>query len=291
MNLNKFLVKPGKRVNLNDFDPGFTGKFTKDKALEILSSDTEKLAKLQDIMYAQNRYGALGVFQALDGAGKDSIARAVMAKVHHSGCNFVPFGSPTAHELDHTYLWRHMLVEPQRGHFDIWIRSHLEEVLSVKTHQEFLASQHLPDELRDKDIWERRYGEIRNYYDYLFCNGIIVVVIFLHISREKQWEQLWERVDDPKKNWKSSIKDIEERNKYWNKYHRAAEKMLSKTSTSNTHAYIVPADHRWFAKMLIARIFVQELEKLNLCYPKLTKERKREIEQTRKLLLIEKKNR
>lgn len=288
MDLKPFLVVPGKKLRLSDYDPGYTGKYTKDKALEKLEGDTRRLGKLQDTMYAQNQYGALGIFQAIDGAGKDTIARAVMSKVHHAGCNFVPFGAPTAHELDHTYLWRHMLVEPQRGHFDIWIRSHLEEVLVARTHPEILAGQHLPEELKGKNIWGRRYQEIRNYHRYLVDNGIIPTIIFLHISWERQWEQLLERVEDPAKYWKSSVKDVEEREKYWKEYHRAVEAMLAEISTDYAPAYIVPADHRWFAKMVVARIFVQRLGELDLRYPKLTKERKKEIKRTRELLLAEK---
>ncbi|MDP3792195.1 MAG: polyphosphate kinase 2 family protein [bacterium] len=289
MDLKLFLVSPGQKVKLKNYDPDFTGGLKKGEARKQFEKDSKRLGEFQDMMFAQNprTYGALGVFQAPDGAGKDSVAQAVMSQVRHSGCRFTSFGVPTDHELDHAYQWRHALAEPRRGCFDIWIRSHLEEVLAARVHPEVLARQHLPEKLKDKDIWKRRYAELRNYHWYLFSNGFTVTIIFLHISWEEQWKQLYERIADPTKHWKSSIKDVQERQKHWRIYHKAVETMLSEISTENTHAYVVPADHRWFAKMLVARIFVQELEKLNLRYPKLTGERKKEIEETKRLLLAE----
>ncbi|OGM96291.1 MAG: hypothetical protein A3B86_04070 [Candidatus Yanofskybacteria bacterium RIFCSPHIGHO2_02_FULL_38_22b] len=292
MNLSKFLVKPRHKVNLNKYDPGFTAGWDKKDARVQLDVDTETLAKFQDMMFAQKPRieGFLAIFQARDGAGKDSIAEAVMSKVHHAGCHFTPFGVPTEEDLDYGYLHRHMLTEPKRGHFSVWIRSHLEEVLIAKIRPEVLAKQHLPKSLKDEHIWKRRYEEIRNYHQYLAQNGFIVVIIFLHISQEEQWKQLHERVVDTTKYHKSSIKDVHERQILWNEYQKAVEKMLFELSTKHAHAYVVPADHRWFAKMLVARIFVQELEKLDLCYPKPTGDRKKEIAETRRLLEEEKKS-
>ena len=285
MDLNQFLIRPGSKIRLSDHDTAFKGKFSKSKALKELEKQALRLGELQDVMYAQNLYGALGVFQAIDGAGKDSVSRAVMTHVHSAGSRVTPFVAPSKHELDHTYLWRHMAAEPERGHFDIWIRSHLEEVLAVKIHPEILASQRLPDELKDKNIWRRRYQEIRNYHQYLRNNGIVVIVLFLHISFEEQWERLHDRTEDPKKHWKSSIGDIFERKKYWKAYHGAAERMLSEVG-----GYVVPADHKWFAKMLVAKIFVRELEKLELHYPKLNKKQREDLKETKRLLLAERRS-
>lgn len=291
MDLSPFLIKPESPVNLNKYDPGFTAGWEKEDASKQLENDTTLLAVFQDMMFSQKPKtdSFLAIFQARDGAGKDSVAEAVMSKIHHAGCNFTPFGVPTEDDLAYGYLHRHILAEPKRGHFGVWIRSHLEEVLVAKVHPEILDNQHIPERLKGKNIWRKRYQQMRNYHQYLHENGFLVVIIFLYISWEEQWKQLYERVIDSKKHHKSSVRDVQERQKYWDAYREAAETMLSELSTTSfAHVYVVPADHRWFAKMLTARIFVQELETLDLSYPKLTGERKKEIEETRKLLEVEK---
>lgn len=276
--LGDILVTPGRRISLKkDFDPGFTGGY-KDKAgaLEKVAANVDRLAELQEKLYAQDVYALLIVFQAMDAAGKDGAIRHVMSGVNPQGCQVTSFKSPSPEELDHDYLWRAAKALPARGMIGIFNRSYYEEVLVVRVHPEFLEKQKLPGEIVDKNIWKRRYEEINNFEKYLVNNGIQILKFFLDISKDEQRKRFLSRIDEPEKNWKFSVADYKERG-FWKDYQRAFEDMLNNTSTEEAPWIVIPADNKWFARLAVSEAVCAVLENLDLKFPKVGKARRAEL--------------
>jgi len=287
MKHSDYLIRPGRKVNLKDFDPAAHDKFKdKDEASEKLKEDVESLKELQDIFYAADTYSLLIIFQAMDAAGKDGAIKHVMSGLNPQGCQVASFKSPSAREIDHDYLWRSNLFLPERGNIGIFNRSYYEEVLVVRVHPEILASQKIPADLKKDGIWKRRYREINNFEEYLNDNGTKIVKFFLNISKAEQKKRFLERINNPEKNWKLSPADVKERG-FWDDYQRAYEEMLAHTSTEKAPWYVVPADHKWFTRAVIADILVKTLKSLHFQYPKLDEARLAALEESRKLLEAE----
>ncbi|MFO1090611.1 MAG: polyphosphate kinase 2 family protein [Hyphomicrobiales bacterium] len=287
--LRDICVEPGSRVSLKkQFDPDFTGG-TEDKvgALEKLSSNVQRMAELQEILYAQDIYSLLLIFQAMDAAGKDGAIRHVMSGVNPQGCQVTSFKTPSSQELDHDYLWRARQALPARGMIGIFNRSYYEEVLVVRVHKELLVKQRLPEWARDDQLWTRRFKEINDFEKYLVRNGTIVLKFFLNISREEQKKRFLSRIEETDKNWKFSIADYRERG-YWDEYMAAFEDMLSNTSTEWAPWFVIPADNKWFARLAISQIVTSAMESLNLKVPEVSDERRKELAQIREQLLNEK---
>jgi PPK2 family polyphosphate:nucleotide phosphotransferase len=273
--LDSLMVPPGKKIDLlKDYDPGYVGNFMKkEDAEEAGAEGIRLLAEQQDKLYAQNNYALLIVLQAMDAAGKDSMIKHVMSGVNPQGVQVTNFIEPSAEELDHDYLWRTFKALPRRGTIGIFDRSHYEEVLVVKVHPEFLDRQHIPPQLKGKEIWSRRYDEINCFEQYLANNGIIVIKFFLNVSKEEQKKRFLERVDNPGKNWKFSAADIRER-KLWDEYMDAYQSMLNATSTPQAPWYIIPADHKWFARLAVTSVINRTVDRLRLAYPQASEEEK-----------------
>jgi PPK2 family polyphosphate:nucleotide phosphotransferase len=273
--VNELKVPPDRQIDLKgDFDPGYTAHIlSKEDAQEQLAAGIQELAEGQDRLYAQNTYALLINLQAMDAAGKDSTIKHVMSGVNPQGVQVKSFKVPSEEELDHDYLWRNFKELPGRGNIGIFNRSYYEEVLVVRVHPDLLDRQRLPPRLKGRDIWERRYREINNFEKYLTDNGVVVLKIFLHVSKETQKKRFLERVDQPDKNWKFSAADIHER-QYWDSYMDAYEEMLNHTSTSWAPWYIIPADHKWFTRLAVVSIINHTLEGLKLAYPKVSPEQK-----------------
>ncbi len=285
---SKLVVKPGSKVRLKNFDPKYTGGFrSRSEAEADFAKDTARLAKYQDILYAQNDYAMLVIFQAMDAAGKDGCIKHVMSGVNPQGCQVYSFKAPSSKELDHDYLWRTMCALPERGNIGIFNRSYYEETLVVRVHPEILNFQQLPSTTRKGDIWERRFRQIRNFEKYLVENGIAVVKFFLNVSRDEQKARFLERIRNPEKNWKFSASDVKERH-HWKAYMSAYEKMLSATSTKEAKWYVIPADEKWFAHAAVADVIAHELKGLGLKYPKLGKEQQSGLAEAERMLLAEK---
>jgi PPK2 family polyphosphate:nucleotide phosphotransferase len=289
MNHDRFCVRPGKRIKLSNHDPGFTGNFkSKEEVEEMLGTDIEKLARLQDVLYAQDIYALLLIFQAMDAAGKDGIIKHIMSGVNPQGCQVFSFKSPSQEELDHDFLWRQMKALPERGRIGIFNRSYYEEVLIVRVHPEILDGQRIPlKEKNRKDIWKRRYEDINAVERYLTRNGTVILKFFLNISKKEQKERFLERIDQPEKNWKFSFADLKERDR-WKDYMHAYEEMLSATSTEWAPWHIIPANKKWFARAAVADIVSDKLKSLDLRYPEVSKTHKEELSRARKILEGEK---
>lgn len=285
MKYDKFLVPPGGKIDLSDYDPGYAGKFkSKDEAEKELQEDIEMLARLQDVLYANNRYALLLIFQAMDAAGKDGIIKHIMSGVNPQGCQVYAFKTPSQEELDHDFMWRNMKALPERGRIGIFNRSYYEEVLIVRVHPEILQGQRIPrEEQESKDIWKHRYEDINNIERYLTRNGIVILKFFLHVSRQEQKKRFLERIERPEKNWKFALSDIRERD-YWDRYMEAYEDMLNATSTKWAPWYVIPADKKWFTRAAVADILTDRLKSLNLGYPEVTEDRKRELVEGKRLL-------
>jgi PPK2 family polyphosphate:nucleotide phosphotransferase len=284
MNHESFIVPPGKKVRLKDFDPGFTGKFReKEEAREKLAADIERLAKYQDILYAQDSKALLIIFQALDAAGKDSAIKHVMSGVNPQGTQVFAFKAPSAEELDHDYLWRCHKAIPERGRIGIFNRSYYEETIVVRVHPEFLISQRLPEQSGKKDLWQQRFEQINDFERYLVRNGVEILKFFLNVSKEEQRQRFLARLNTPEKNWKFALGDVHERS-HWNDYRHAFEEVFNHTSTKWAPWYVIPADHKWFTHTAVADIIVSKLKSMNLKYPTVTKARLKELDQARKLL-------
>lgn len=277
------VVKPGTKVNLNDFDPGFTGDLKKKAAKEFLQQGIEDLASYQDRLYAQNTYALLLIFQAMDAAGKDSTIKHVMSGINPQGCQVFSFKQPSAEELDHDYLWRSFKALPERGRIGIFNRSYYEEVLVVRVHPELLANQQIPDSRRGKHIWKQRFEDINNFEKYLVNNGIVVMKFFLNVSKAEQKERFLERIDRPEKNWKFSLADAKERG-YWDDYMAAYEDALTHTSTDWAPWHVIPADHKWFTRLAVSNFVNQKLESLNLSYPELEENHLERLQEARVML-------
>ncbi len=271
MNLNEFKVKEGKKIYLKNFDPGYTGEYDNKKAAtKRLERNKVKMAALQDKLYAHDRHSILIIFQAMDAAGKDSAIKHVMSGLNPQGTQVFSFKQPSKEELDHDYLWRTTKALPERGRIGIFNRSYYEEVLVVKVHN-LIKYQKIPEELIDKNIWKNRYRQIRNFEDHIYKNGTTVIKFFLHLSKNEQKRRFLKRLDTPSKNWKFSAADLNER-KLWDEYQKCYEEAINKTSTKNSPWYIVPADNKWFTRLVVSEIIVQTLKKLKIEYPKLSAE-------------------
>lgn len=285
MDLKYLLVPPGKRIKLKRYDPGYTGKFkSKRAAKKKLQQDIRKLKEYQDVLYAQNIYAILLVFQALDAAGKDSVIKHIMSGVNPQGCEVFSFKIPSAEELDHDYLWRYAKDLPERGRIGIFNRSYYEEVLVVRVHPEILAKQQLPPELKkNSHIWKDRYEQINNFEKYLTENGIVVLKFFLNVSRKEQKSRFLQRIALSEKNWKFSATDAQER-RHWNAYMKAYEDVFNHTSTRWAPWHIIPADHKWFTRVAAADVIVSRLKSLKLSYPTVTKQQKQTLLEVKKKL-------
>lgn len=279
-----FIVPPDTKVKLKDYDPGYTDGVT-DKAAsqETLREGVEKLAKYQDMLYAQDTHAVLLIFQAMDAAGKDGTIKHVMSGINPQGCQVFSFKAPSHEELDHDYLWRSSKALPERGRIGIFNRSYYEEVLVVRVHPELLKRQQLPPDRVDKHIWHRRFEEINNFEKYLTNNGVVVLKFFLNVSKEQQKKRFLARIDEPEKNWKFSAADARER-QYWDDYMDAYEAVFSHTSTEWAPWHIIPADHKWFTRLAVSDIIVSKLKSLNLAYPTVSDQRRQELLEVRKLL-------
>jgi PPK2 family polyphosphate:nucleotide phosphotransferase len=285
-----FRVTTGKGFSLSKVDPGDTlwlKSEDKPKAKEALATGVGALAELQDQLYAQDRWGVLLIFQAMDAAGKDGAIKHVMSGVNPQGCDVHAFKSPSAEDIDHDYLWRCMKVLPNRGHIGIFNRSYYEETLVVRVHPEFLAKQKLPPELITKHIWKDRFADIRNFEQYLTNNGVVVRKFFLHVSKKEQKRRFLERIENPDKNWKFSANDAAER-EHWDDYMAAYDDMIRQTSTAAAPWYVVPADNKWFTRVVVAAAVIETLASLNLAYPEVGPEKLKELA-TAKAALVGKK--
>ena len=284
LRLKHIMVPPGHKISLRkDYDPEFTAGF-KDKkdARKKLEKNIAELAEYQDILYAQDTYALLLIFQAMDAAGKDGAIKHVMSGVNPQGCQVYSFKSPSAEELDHDYLWRTNKVMPERGRIGIFNRSYYEEVLVVRVHPELLDHQKIPPSARE-NIWKRRYDQINNMEKYLSENGVVILKFFLNVSKEEQKKRFLERIDRPEKNWKFSTADAKER-AFWDNYQQAYEDCLNRTSTEWAPWFVVPADNKWFTRLTVSEIIVRTLKRLNLRYPEVSEERRQELLEIRKLL-------
>jgi len=271
-------VPAGKKINLRkDYDPGFRAPgWEKEQANQRLAEGIRILAEQQDKLYAQNTYGLLIVLQALDAAGKDGTIKHVMSGLNPQGVQVTSFKAPSEEELDHDYMWRNFIVLPKRGNIGIFNRSYYEEVLVVRVHKELLDREHLPSGIDRKKIWRQRFEEINNFERYLVSNGIIVLKFFLYVSKDEQKRRFLERVDLSEKNWKFSASDIRER-RYWDEYIDAYEDLFNHTSTEWAPWYIIPADTKWLSHLAVAGIIYHTLSELNLAYPVVSDEAKRDL--------------
>jgi PPK2 family polyphosphate:nucleotide phosphotransferase len=277
-----FRVEPGSKVVLKkDFDPGATpGAQSKQWAQDLLVRGVEVLSEYQARLAAQDTYGVLVVLQAMDAAGKDGTIRHVMSGVNPQGVSVKSFKVPSNEELDHDYLWRYAQRLPARGEIGIFNRSHYEEVVVVRVHEDLLTRQKLPKEARGPDVWKRRFREINDWERYLTDNGFRLVKLFLNLSKEEQRRRFLRRIDDPKRNWKFSSADARERS-YWNDYQKAFSEMLSQTSTDWAPWHVIPADHKWFARLAAAAVIADELIRIDPRFPKLDKNARRGLEEAR----------
>ena len=284
-----FRVTNGKKFRLKDHDPGETLDFTgkdKPRAKEALAAGVQALSELQDKLYAQDQWAVLLVFQAMDAAGKDGVIKHVMSGVNPQGCEVHSFKAPTTEELDHDYLWRCSKRVPERGRIGIFNRSYYEEVLVVRVHPQILKKQKVPRELLTKRIWDERHEDIRSFERYLGRNGVLVRKFFLNVSKQEQKNRFLERIDQPEKNWKFSTADSHER-KHWNDYQRAYEDMIRATATEEAPWYVVPADHKWFSRLVVAAAVIDALSSLDLAYPKVDAAQMQELAAAKDELLAE----
>ena len=270
--LKRYRIEQGKHFTLKDYDPADTHGLEselKPQAKELLGDGVKQMSRLQDILAAQDRWGLLLIFQAMDAAGKDGTIKHVMSGVNPQGVDVWSFKAPSAEELHHGYLWRTMKAMPERGHIGIFNRSYYEEVLVVRVHPRILESQKLPEELVGKNLWQQRFEDISNFERYVTRNGIALVKFFLHLSRKEQKRRFMERLDHPDKNWKFSSSDVKER-EFWNAYQDAYEDMIRHTASKHAPWYVVPADNKWFTRLVVSQAVVDALQAMNLKYPKVS---------------------
>jgi PPK2 family polyphosphate:nucleotide phosphotransferase len=284
--LKRYRIEHGKHFSLKEYDPADThglGSELKPQAKEWLADGVKELSRLQDVLAAQDRWGLLLIFQAMDAAGKDGTIKHVMSGVNPQGVDVWSFKAPSADELQHGYLWRTMKAMPERGHIGIFNRSHYEEVLVVRVHPEILENQKLPMPLVTKHIWQERFEDINNFERYVTRNGIAVVKFFLHVSKKEQKRRFLERLDTPDKNWKYSASDVKER-QFWDEYQEAYEDMIRHTASEHAPWYVVPADNKWFTRLVVAQAVVDALKVMNLKYPKVSGAEKAALAQARQQL-------
>lgn len=285
MNHKNLIVPPEKKIRLKNYDPAYTGKYTaREEAEKKLGEDLGRLAEMQNILYAQDTYALLVIFQAMDAAGKDGAIKHVMSGVNPQGCQVYSLKAPSPEELDHDYMWRTTKALPERGRIGLFNRSYYEEVLVVRVHPEILTNQRLPDgEKNKKKIWRRRFEDINNFERYISRNGIAVLKFFLNVSKNEQKKRFMERINTPEKNWKFAAGDVKERG-HWDEYMEAYEDMFNHTSTLWAPWYIIPADNKWFTRAAVADIIVSKLKSMDLKYPTLSKERMEELLKAKEML-------
>ena len=282
------LFKPGSNQSLKEFATDSTGKYkTKRSAEKVLAIGIEELSKLQDMFYAYERYSLLIIFQAMDAAGKDGTIKHVMSGVNPQGCQVCSFKAPSTEELDHDFLWRCVKQLPERGQIGIFNRSYYEEVLVTRVHPNFLAYEKLPEwpvnEEKIGEFWKQRYTDINHFEQYLQNNGTIILKFFLHVSHAEQKQRLLDRIDDPSKNWKFNISDLDERG-HWSEYMEAYDDLLKHTSTDAAPWYVIPADKKWFMRAAVSNIIVDKLKSLKLNYPKISKEQRANLLKAKEIL-------
>ncbi len=291
--IDSFMVPPiqesasakKRKISLQqDYNPADKGDgLEKPDGLEKLQDKIIALAQYQNVLYAQNNYALLIIFQAMDAAGKDSAIKNVMSGINPQGCQVFSFKEPSVEELDHDYLWRYSKALPERGRIGIFNRSYYEEALVVRVHPEILDQQKMPSQSVDQHIWKHRFREINNFEEYLVRNGIIVLKFFLNVSKEKQKSRFLERIDRPEKNWKFSVSDATARER-WDDYIAAYQDVLNYTSTSWAPWYVIPADHKWFTHLAVAEIICQKLKELDLKYPEISPEQKQDLLKAKQIL-------
>ena len=280
-----YRVESGKHFRLKDFDPANTGHWkSKEHAEEALMLGVARTAELQDKLYAQDKWAVLLIFQAMDAAGKDGAINHVMSGVNPQGCQVHSFKQPSDQELQHDFLWRTTSVLPERGHIGIFNRSYYEEVLVVRVHSEILKNEKMPPSLVTKKIWDHRFDDIRSFERHMTRCGTVIRKFFLHLSKKEQKQRFLARLEEPEKNWKFSASDIHER-KYWDDYQDAYEDMIRNTSTEDAPWYVVPADNKWFTRLVISTVLVDTLESLDLSYPKVDPGKRKELEAAKKILI------
>ena len=283
-----FRVKEGDGFRLSTIDPDDTRGFkSKEQAATALADGVATLAGLQEKLYADNRWAVLLVFQAMDAAGKDSTIKHVMSGVNPLGCQVFSFKAPSPEELDHDFLWRTTRCLPERGRIGVFNRSYYEEVLVVRVHPEFLDKQRLPEGLVTKAIWRERFEDINAYERYLSRNGTVILKFFLHVSREQQRQRFLERLEEPAKNWKFSVVDLDARAR-WRDYMAAYEDMIRHTATAYAPWHVVPADHKWFTRVVVVQSIIAALERLDLAFPTVSREQQLELKAARTALELEK---
>ena len=281
---HKYRVDDSKGFKLKDFDPSDTdGWDSKDDAAKELQQGVDRTAELQDMLYAQDKWALLLIFQAMDAAGKDGAIKHVMSGVNPQGCQVYSFKAPSEAELQHDFLWRTTRDLPERGHIGIFNRSYYEEVLIVRVHPDILKGEKTPPALVTKDIWDERFEDIRCFERHMARSGTVIRKFFLHVSKKEQKKRFLARLDEPEKNWKFSAGDIHER-EYWDEYQDAYEDMIRNTATKHAPWYVVPADNKWFTRLAISCVVVDALESLKLAYPKVEDAKKRELQEGRKML-------
>lgn len=285
--IKPYCVTEGEKFRLQDIDPDDTGPVTSDdkpRAKELLEEGVEVLAELQDVLYAQDQWSILLIFQAMDAAGKDGAIKHVMSGVNPQGCQVFSFKGPSAQDLKHDYLWRCLKCLPERGRIGIFNRSYYEEALVVRVHSELLAKQKIPPQLVTKNIWDERYQDIRSVERYLSRNGVVIRKFFLHVSASEQKKRFLERIHNPAKNWKFSSADSRERG-FWKDYMKAYENMICNTATDYAPWYVVPADNKWFTRVAVAAVVIDALASLDLEYPQVSEAQRKELASAEKALL------
>lgn len=286
---DKFVLPEGKQLRLKDHDPAWIGegevekRSQKKKGLALLSENVEQLAKVQERLYASDSYSVLLIFQAMDAAGKDGTIKHVMSGVNPQGCQVFSFKHPSAEELDHNFIWRYSKALPERGRIGIFNRSYYEDVLIVRVHPELLLAQKIPNAKPSKQFWKERFEDISEFERHLARNGTLILKFFLHVSKKEQKKRFIERLDDPNKHWKFSVGDIEER-QHWKDYMHAYEEALSATSTRWAPWFVIPADNKWVSRALVAMIVTEAIERLQLQFPEVSKEKRKELARARALL-------
>jgi len=283
-----YRVGDGKKFRLKDYHPGDTANLrSEERAGELLAKGVARMAELQDKLYAQDRWALLLIFQGMDAAGKDGVIKHVMSGISPLGCQIYAFKTPSEEDLDHDYLWRHVKCLPQRGRIGIFNRSHYEEVLIVRVHPEILANERMPAPLVTKKIWQERFEDICSFEHYLSRNGLVIRKFFLHVSKKEQKKRFLDRLQRPEKNWKFSAPDLRER-EHWDEYMDAYEEAIANTATPQAPWFVIPADNKWFTRLAVAAAIVDTLDGLNLAYPKVDAQKKKELEAARKVLLSNK---
>lgn len=289
MNTKHFIVPEGKKLDLKDYPTDFTGDY-KDKEAGIaeMAENVRKIAELQDVLFAEDKIALLVVFQAMDAAGKDGVIDHVMSGINPQGCHVTSFKVPSSEEMDHDFMWRTTKSLPERGRIGVFNRSYYEEVLVVRVHPEILAGSRLPDDIKnDKDIWKKRFRDIRNFEQYLADNGTVILKFFLNVSKDEQKQRFLDRIAEPEKNWKFSAGDVKERG-FWDEYMKCYTEALEATSTEKAPWYIIPADKKWFTRLAVSKIILEKLESLNLQYPTLSAEALAKLQEAKQLLESEK---